>query len=260
MPGRARQAVPALRRESALMRQRLITALGAALILLAIASPRAADAEHWQAVLIAGDTAQPVFDNAIHAVATWLVEHGVAEADIHRLAASAGSRNRAVEPATLHRVLGRIASLQSGPGDGCFIFITSHGGRGLGIYLSREDEMLSPKALARALAQGCAGVPTVVVVSGCYSGSFAQPPVAAPNRVVLTAARADRSSFGCAADRTFTDYDACFLGSLTHATTWQAVFAETKDCVARREHQLGETPSLPQAAFGGDVRNLPVRF
>jgi peptidase C13-like protein len=249
-------------RESVLMRQRLVSAFGAALILLAIAPPRAAMAEigHWQAVLVAGDTAQPVFDNAIRAVDKWLVEHGVAEADIHRLAASAGPRDRAVEPATLRRVLGRIAALQSGPDDRCFIFITSHGGRGRGIYLSREGEMLQPAALARALAQGCADVPTVVVVSGCYSGSFAQPPMAAPNRVVLTAARADRSSFGCAADRTYTDYDACLLGSFAHATSWQAVFDETKDCVSRREHQLGELPSLPQAAFGAAVRNLPLQF
>jgi hypothetical protein len=242
------------------MRQRLAAAFGAALILLAIALPREADAERWRAVLVAGDTAQPVFDNAIRAVDKWLVEHGVAEADIHRLAASAGTRDRAIEPATLRRVLSRIAALQSGSGDGCFVFITSHGGRGRGIYLSREDEMLQPAALARALSQGCAGVPTVVVVSGCYSGSFAQPPMAAANRVVLTAARADRSSFGCAADRTYTDYDACLLGSFAHAANWQAVFAETKDCVSRREHQLGELPSLPQAAFGAEVRDLPLQF
>lgn len=242
------------------MRQRLITAFGAVLVLLAIAIPRPAEAEHWQAVLVAGDTAQPVFDNAVHAVAAWLIEHGVAPADIHRLAASAGPRNRAAAPATLRRVLGQIAGLQSGPGDGCFVFITSHGGRGLGIYLSRQDEMLTPKELALALAQGCGDVPTVVIVSGCYSGSFAQPPMAAPNRVVLTAARADRSSFGCAADRTYTDYDACLLGSFAHATSWLGVFGETRDCVSRREHQMGDIPSLPQAAFGAAVRDLALRF
>jgi hypothetical protein len=242
------------------MRQRLAAAFGAALLLLTLASPHAIAAQHWRAVLVAGDTAQPVFDNAIRAVNTWLVEHGVAAADIHRLAASASARDRGIEPATLRRVLDRISSLQSAPGDGCFVFITSHGGRNLGIYLSRKDEMLQPAALARALAQGCAGVPSVVIVSGCYSGSFAQPPMAAPNRIVLTAARADRSSFGCAADRTYTDYDACLLGSLAHAANWQAVFAETKDCVSRREHQLSEMPSLPQAAFGDAVRNLPLQF
>jgi hypothetical protein len=243
------------------MRQRLIAAFGAMLVLGLAARPSAA--EHWQAVLVAGDTAQPVFDNAIGAVGAWLTEHGVPEADIHRLSASADQRGSKVlraEPATLRRVLDRIASLQSQPGDRCFVFITSHGGKGLGIYLSRENEILRPVALAGALSQGCAGVPTVVIVSGCYSGVFARAPMAAPNRVILTAARADRSSFGCAADQTYTDYDACLLASLARAANWRAVFADTRACVGRREHQLGETPSLPQAWFGGAVRNLPLKF
>jgi hypothetical protein len=243
------------------MRERLIAVVGAAFfVAVAALSGAQAASTHWQAVLVAGDNAQPVFDNAIHAVDTWLKGQGVPETDIHRLAASAGPRDPRVEPATLHRVLDRIASLQSRPGDGCLVFITSHGGRGLGIYLSHDDEMLLPAALAAALAKGCAGVPTIVVVSGCYSGAFAARPMAAPNRVILTAARADRSSFGCAADRTYTDYDACLLGALPHAATWPAVFAETKGCVHRREKQLGETPSLPQASFGAAVRNLPLQF
>jgi hypothetical protein len=246
------------------MRQHLIAAFGTVLILALVARPGVAEAEHWQAVLVAGDTAQPVFDNAIRDVGTWLKERGVPDADIHRLSASAGQRDSkgdpGAEPATLRRVLDRIASLQSQPGDRCFVFITSHGGEGLGIYLSREDEMLRPAALARALSQGCAGVPTVVIVSGCYSGAFARGAMAAPNRIILTAARADRSSFGCAADKTYTDYDSCLLGTLAHAANWQAVFAETRACVGRRERQLGETPSLPQARFGAAVRNLPLQF
>jgi peptidase C13-like protein len=216
--------------------------------------------EHWQVVLIAGDAAQPVFDNAVKAMDLWLAEHGVAQSSIYRLAASARPRDPAIEPATLDRVLSRIASLHSMPGDGCFVFITSHGGHNLGIYLSRDDEMLRPAALAKALAAGCGAVPTVIVVSGCYSGSFAHGPMVAPNRIILTAARADRPSFGCAADRTYTVYDSCLLGALPHAVTWLALFAETKDCVQTREHELDATPSYPQASFGAAVRNLPLRF
>jgi hypothetical protein len=235
----------------------------AALIAIAATGAKPSPAppiEHWQAVLVAGDTAQPVFDNAVKAMDLWLVDHGVAEADIHRLAASAGPRDRSVEPATLAGVLGRIAGLRSRPGDGCLVFITSHGGRGLGIYLSRQDEMLRPEALARALAAGCAAVPTVVIVSGCYSGSFASGAMAAPNRIILTAARADRPSFGCAAGRTYTVYDSCLLGALPHATTWLGVFSETKACVETREHELDAEPSHPQAAFGTAVRNLLLQF
>jgi hypothetical protein len=211
-------------------------------------------------VLVAGDTAQPVFDNAVRAVSMWLVEHGVAKADIHRLAASASARDRAVEPATLQRVLGRIADLQAGPGEGCFVFVTSHGGHEGGFYLARRDEMLQPAALARALARGCGSAPTVVVVSSCYSGGFAHGAMDAPNRIILTAARADRPSFGCAAGRTYTDYDACLLGALPHAATWRGVFSDVKNCVEQREHQENDLPSHPQASFGVAVRNLPVQF
>jgi hypothetical protein len=239
--------------------QRLIARFCAVTAIAIVAIGATPMPERWQAVLVAGDTAQPVFDNAIRAVALWLTEHGVAAADIHRLAASAGPHDPTTEPATLDRVLGRIASLHSRPGEGCFVFITSHGGRGLGIYLSRADEMLRPAALAQALSAGCGTGPTVVVVSGCYSGGFARA-MAAPNRIILTAARADRPSFGCAAERTYTVYDSCLLGALPHATTWQGVFADTKICVEQREHKLGAEASYPQASFGATVRDLPLQF
>ena len=66
--------------------------------------------------------------------------------------------------------------------------------------------------------------------------------------------------FGCAADRTYTDYDACLLGALPHAPTWRGVFGETRDCVERRERQEDDLPSHPQASFGAQVRNLPLQF
>jgi hypothetical protein len=244
------------------MPSRLIAGLCAALaVVVAGASGQAAPpGEHWQVVLVAGDTAQPVFDNAIKAVDLWLAEHGIAEGDIHRFAASARPNDPIVEPATLPRILGRLARLQHQPNDRCLVFITSHGGRGRGIYLARDDEMLRPAALARALAAGCGTVPTVVIVSACYSGSFARGAMAAPNRIVLTAARDDRTSFGCSTERTYTVYDACLLGALPHATTWHAVYDETKACVEAREKELGATPSLPQAWFGAAIRNLPLHF
>ncbi len=215
--------------------------------------------EHWQVVLVAGDTAQPVFDNAVKAMDMWLVEHGVARGDVHRLAASAGTRDPSIEPATLERVLRRIASLHGGPGEGCFVFITSHGAHGGGVYLARRDQLLQPAPLARALSAGCGAAPTIVVVSACYSGSFARG-MAAANRIILTAARADRPSFGCAADRTYTDYDACLLGALPHAENWRRVFDDTKGCVERRERQEDDLPSHPQASFGAAVRDLPLQF
>ncbi|HTZ36592.1 MAG TPA: C13 family peptidase [Stellaceae bacterium] len=244
-------------------RARWATARLCALVALAAAAIGAAPAPlpaRWHVVLVAGDTAQPVFDNAVRALDLWLTAHGVPAADIHRLAASAGPQDPAIEPATLDRVLGRIASLRPAPGDGCFVFITSHGAPRRGLYLSRADEMLRPAPLARALDAGCGAAPTVVVVSSCYSGAFARPPVAAANRIVLTAARADRPSFGCAAERTYTVYDSCLLGALPHAATWGAAFGEIRRCVELHERELGAAPSFPQASFGAALRRLKLQF
>ncbi len=239
-------------------RFRCAAAILATLLSLASAAP-AAPRSPWQAVLVAGDDEQPVFDNAVRAVADYLERHGMPAAAIRRFGAGAEPEDRRIEPATLSRLLRGIADMPVRPGGGCFVFITSHGERGRGIYLAYADEILRPAALARALSGNCAAVPTVVVVSGCYSGGFAAPPMAAPNRIVMTAAREDRPSFGCQAGRVYTVFDACFLKAL-RARRWRAVFAATSACVARRERAMAVLPSQPQASFGAQVSRLGVGF
>jgi hypothetical protein len=220
-------------------------------------------ASPWQAVLVAGDDAQPVFDNAVDAFARWLGAGGVPISDIHRLSASPAPRDssvdRGVEPASAERITQRIASLRARPGAGCLIFITSHGQEGRGIWLAYSEEFLEPASLARALSIGCAGVPSVVIVSSCYSGAFTQGAMRAENRVILSAARADRPSFGCQADRTYTVFDECLLAALPRAPTWRAVYAASLGCVRARERQLHVLASQPQAWFGAAVRDLAVR-
>lgn len=218
-----------------------------------------AAASGWQAVLVAGDDAEPVFDNAINAVARWLAERGVATADIHRLSATRAPGDATVEPASSQLVLQRIASLRAQPGAGCLVFITSHGEREEGIWLADSEEFLRPASLAQALSVGCSAVPTVVIVSSCYSGAFTVGTMRAQNRIILSAARADRPSFGCQADRTYTVFDECLIAALPRAPTWRAVYAASLDCVRARERQLAVLPSQPQASFGAAVRDLPVR-
>jgi peptidase C13-like protein len=213
----------------------------------------------WKVVLVAGDNAQPVFDNAVAAINRWLLQSGVPPGNIHRLSASPRADEPAIEPASARRVLQGIAGLAARPGERCLVFITSHGQRGEGVFLAYRSEFLTPAELAQALALGCGGVPSVTIVSSCYSGAFSAVPMQAPNRIVLTAARADRPSFGCQADRTYTVFDECLLSSLPRAATWRTTFAVNSGCVGRREKWLNVLPSQPQAFFGAKVRNLPVR-
>ena len=211
----------------------------------------------WQVVLIAGDNAEPVFDNAINWLSGWLASRGVSPGEIHRL--SARPREAGVEPATSARVLQRIASLGARPGEGCFVFITSHGKQGAGIRLAASGDFLRPDALAQALSIGCGAVPTVVITSACFSGAFTGGAMRAPNRIIISAARPDRPSFGCQADRTYTVFDECLLGVVQRAPTWRAVYDQSLGCVGQREREMSVLPSQPQAWFGAAVRDLAVR-
>src|SRR5437763_14858125 len=81
---------PANTRNRSPMPLRLALFLFAALLLivLAVGGQGAVPAVgHWQAVLAAGDRAEPVFDNAVAALSSWLTSHGVLPGDIHRLRA-----------------------------------------------------------------------------------------------------------------------------------------------------------------------------
>jgi Peptidase C13 family len=214
----------------------------------------------WEAVLAAGDDAQPVFDDATMAFERRLMAAAVPLADIHRLSASQAQLHYGVEPATIPVLLRRIAGLRARAGERCLVFLTSHGERGAGLWLARSGAALHPEQLAAALTQGCGSAPTVVIVSGCYTGGFAAGAMARPNRVVLTAARADRPSFGCAVGRRYSVFDACLLDALPRFATWRGVFGGTKACVARMERRVGVRPSDPQAYFGADVAKMRVGF
>jgi Peptidase C13 family len=220
----------------------------------------AAPAGSLQVVLAAGDDSEPVFDNATREMSQRLIASGVPIKDIHRLSANAAELGDSVDLASAEVLLRRIAELPARPGDQCLIFLTSHGERGAGIWLARSNRALSPDELARALSRGCAAVPTIVIISACYSGGFATGKMAKPNRVILTAARGDRPSFGCHAHRTYNFFDECLLGVLPQSANWRRVFDGANRCVRRMENALNVRPSEPQAYFGSAVAGLKVGF
>jgi hypothetical protein len=214
---------------------------------------------HYKAVLIAGDWSAAAFDHATAAVRQRLLAHDVAPTDMQRLSASRALIGRdGVQSSSLSHVLGDIAHMHPGAGGGCFVFATSHGAYGDGLVLVPSQNYLTPTALDRALDAGCGNAPTVVVISGCFSGSFAKPPMTRANRIILTAARQDRSSFGCGAGFQYTVYDRCLLQAMDQSAAWQAAYGMIKSCVATREKALQFRPSEPQAWFGDAVAGMPL--
>jgi hypothetical protein len=254
---------------------RLRIAVGFALLLAACATPSlppvpqydaaALAATRFKAVLVAGDPSIVAFDNATARFERALrARAGVSREDIYRLSArDEVLRDKTVLLATVQATLATIEDLKPGPGEGCLVFATMHGARGQGLYMPRGfgDHFLDPASLDRALALGCGNAPTVVIMSGCFSGIYAQPPVTRDNRIVLTAAAADRASFGCGAGNDYTYFDACLLGSLDQlgvGMTWQDAISATRQCVAAREAAMGAVPSHAQSWVGPAVTGMPL--
>ncbi len=209
-------------------------------------------AGRWQAVLIAGDNNSPAFDNGIEAMRDKLAARGVR--DIRMLTSDPGA-NPSLSVATAANVSG---ALRSGGGAACLAFITSHGDE-TGFVLRSARGLVSPSALNRALDAGCGNRPTVVVVSACHSGVFLTPAMRQPNRIVLTAAAADRASFGCGTGDQYTYYDQCLLQQFDGASTWRQLAQSTQGCVEALEHSMGiRRSSRPQTFVGAAVANLRI--
>ena len=210
----------------------------------------------WKALLIAGDDQEPAFDNAVAAMAAKLASFGVPQANMIVLRAT--SLNG--QAATTKNIKAAFARLDPAPSEGCFVFITSHGAPGQGLVIKRDRGYLSPGELGALLNAACAERPTAVIASGCYSGSFAEGPILpSRSRVILTAARDDRPSFGCNAERRFTVFDGCVLESLIRDLPWTAVMEKARSCVIDNERKLHVSPpSAPQISVGANVLDLRV--
>ncbi|MDB5487432.1 MAG: hypothetical protein JWQ58_1147 [Reyranella sp.] len=215
------------------------------------AAPGDVPAARWHAVLIAGDNNSPSFDNGIDALRDKLAARGVR--DIRVLTSDPG-RNPSAQLASVANVSN---ALRNADGAGaCLAFITSHGNE-TGVVLRPANGVIRPGNLDDALDAGCGTLPTVVVVSACHSGVFLTSAMRQPNRVVLTAAAADRVSFGCGAGDRFTYYDQCLLQQFDAAATWGQLAQATRACVQKLEKSMGiGTPSLPQIFVGSAVANL----
>jgi Peptidase C13 family len=160
--------------------------------------------------------------------------------------------------ASLAAELQTAAKQMNADRDVLLLILTSHGDRdGLAVTAGRLEETLTPSDLARMLEQ--TGVRhKVVIISACYSGVFI-PSLAAPDTLVITAADADHSSFGCEDGATWTYFGEAFFNvALRRAETLKDAFAQARALVSKRERRHGFDPSHPQMAGGENVEMLLV--
>jgi hypothetical protein len=235
----------------------VLAALG--LVLGGVPAAAAVPFAGWAAVVVAGDDqgahdGRPTraFDNARRDVAAALTRRGFSGANIAQfslhpeLYPADHASHTGVSP-----VANRLRELASRSPGGCLVYITSHGSPD-GVVV---DDRIVPPAIVAAIVEGaCGRRPTAVIVSACFSGVFV-PALAAPNRFILTAARRDRSSFGCGEKDRYPFFDGCVIGAMPAARDFIDLADQVKRCVAAREDSEGMRPrSQPQIFVGSAFR------
>jgi hypothetical protein len=137
--------------------------------------------------------------------------------------------------------------------DVAVLVLTSHGGPdGIGLVMGRDRRLVTPKDVGQILDLTRARH-RVLIVSACYSGIFAKQ-LADPRTLVITAAAADKPSFGCRDGATWTYFgEAFFHRALRAEARLDQAFARARQLVTEREKREGFDPSNPQIAGGSEV-------
>jgi hypothetical protein len=143
-----------------------------------------------------------------------------------------------------------IGNIMDRDNDVLILLMTSHGYRGgFALQLPGDQGVLTPQQVAATL-DGEAIKNRVVIVSACYSGIFVQP-LANDNTIVMTAADAEHTSFGCAPERDWTYFgDAFFHHSLHPGADFENAFNQARILIHGWETMDHATPSNPQGSFG----------
>jgi hypothetical protein len=139
--------------------------------------------------------------------------------------------------------------------DVLFLSISSHGGQDAAIAVSNAQlplDDLTDEDLARALNDS--GIKwRVIIISACYAGAFIDA-LKDPRTIVIAAAAADRTSFGCSNDRDLTYFgEAFYRDALPEAHSLREAFDKAKSAIAARERREHVEPSRPQAYFGTEL-------
>jgi hypothetical protein len=144
-----------------------------------------------------------------------------------------------------------LAAVMHRDADILLLLMTSHGTRH-GFALrppSAITSELTPQQVAGTLDRE--GIKNrIVIVSACFSGSFV-PALANDDTIVLTAADANSTSFGCAPERDWTYFgDALFRQSIRPGVDLQHAFDNARTLIHGWELMDHAPPSNPQGHFG----------
>ena len=140
--------------------------------------------------------------------------------------------------------------------DTLVLMLTSHGNDEDGVAITNgkmPEDALSPKDVRKILDESHIRW-RIVIVSACYSGIFI-PVLKTDSTLVMTAADAHHSSFGCDDTRDLTYFgEALLRDALPHACSLPAAYADMARIIRQRETDEGEIHSNPKLYVGPKVQ------
>lgn len=226
---------------------------------LAGLTPRVAGKPNLYLLAFAGDGVEDVFHNeAEYAAKLFASRFGP---NAHTLVLDNNPATLTTRPlaswTNLEGALAGLARVMHPDQDILLLYITSHGGEDHTLLVDMD-----PLPLDQIGAQDLAGILAehpmkwkVVVVNACYSGGFV-PPLQGPGTLVLTAARSDRSSFGCGSDSDITYFGKAWLvDALNRTDNFVDAFHLASSDISQWEKKDKLTPSEPQIDIGGGIEN-----
>lgn len=168
----------------------------------------------------------------------------------------------------LERAIQAIGRRMDRKHDVLVIYLTSHGASNFKLAAAHwplEVDRLTPEALRAMLDR--AGIRNrVIAVSACYSGGWIGP-LASDTSLVMTAAHAERTSYGCGSKSELTYFGrAVFDEQLRHTYSFEKAFQAARPVIEEREKQAGKNDgySDPQIHIGPGIqpvlRNLEQRL
>lgn len=207
-----------------------------------------------------GMFADPVFDRDVETFARSYTAAFGAPAQ-SRLFGFVASRLADPSAAAIDGALLDLATQARDGQDTVVVMLTSHGSPDV-LALKTAPNGPSSAISADAVAQMLSPLQAdrqILIIQACFSGSLIDD-LRSPNRIILTAASATRSSFGCNPDSDNT----WFIKSLNRAMidvgsqggSWQQIFTRTQALVAADEASVGVLASQPQSYVGANMRDV----
>ena len=230
--------------------------LGAAIDAL---QPRTPGKANLYVLAFAGDGAENVFRNEVEYAAQLFAQRFDAKGHILVLENNPASiETRPLATLTNLRIaLAAIAEEMVPSEDILLVYLTSHGSEDHELYVALDPlplNQITPEDLAEALQTTPSMRWKVLVVNACYSGGFVDA-LRDDSTMVITAARSDRTSFGCGSDSEITWFGKAFLAdALNETTSFRDAFEKARGNVAEwevREHEAQS--SEPQIASSRSI-------